>query len=151
MKAKLFNVAILLFLITSCSENNLNDSIPAQIETEEWHLIKSSGGLKGTSNQFDLESSIWIFNSNNATISITNNNKDAIDLLPLPSGTYMYSILEINGINYISIKGDEFGKISFPNIDTLIINQNKTSTGNKTDLYIYTFERKLVTEDVIIN
>ncbi|MEP1487233.1 MAG: hypothetical protein ABJK28_02265 [Algibacter sp.] len=152
MKTKFLFIIACLIIFTSCSLNDSdNESIPAQIVTQEWHLTESSGGFAGVDNQFDLETIIWIFDAENGNIAITNNNTDDTKEDAFPTGTYQYEISDVGGDSYIIIGGNEFGQITFTASDKITIDQNQTSTGSAADLYIYVLDRKLITTDVTID
>lgn len=151
MKTKFSFFIACLFILTSCSINDNSESIPAQIITPEWHLTQSTGGIAGVDNPFDLETIVWIFDADEGTISITNNNTDDTKEDAFPTGTYQYEIYEDGNDDYMIIEGDEFGKVTFPTNNKAIIDQNQTSSGSSADLYIYNFDIKFITTDATIN
>ncbi|GAA4235776.1 hypothetical protein GCM10022291_18500 [Postechiella marina] len=149
MKYPFYLILSLIFIVTSCSLNDNENSIETdQVITIEWHLTKSSGGIAGEDYEFDLDTIIWDFDSQNGSLTISNNNTDDNKEDALSSGTYLYELLELNNLVYIVIDGEEYGEIIFSsNNDAITINQNHTSTGNSSDLFVYNFTRKLITTD----
>jgi hypothetical protein len=152
MKTELSIFITCLFILTSCSINdNSTDPIAAETVTQEWHLTQSSGGFIGVDNKYDIGTIIWVFDAEKGTISITNNNTDTTKEDAFSTGTYQYEILDVGKESYIIIGGNEFGKISSATNDKITIDQNQTSKGSAADLYIYDFDRLLITTDVTID
>lgn len=153
MKYHFYLILSFIFIITSCSLNDNENSIETnQDVTIEWHLTKSSGGITGEDYEFDLDTIIWDFDSQNGSLTIVNNNTDDNKEDAINSGTYVYELLELNDLIYIIIDGEEYGEIIFSsNNDAITINQNQTSTGSANDLFVYNFTRKLITNDSTSN
>lgn len=153
MKYHFYLILSFIFIITSCTLNDNENSIETnQDVTIEWHLTKSSGGITGEDYEFDLDTIIWDFDSQNGSLTIVNNNTDDNKEDAINSGTYVYELLELNDLIYIIIDGEEYGEIIFSsNNDAITINQNQTSTGSANDLFVYNFTRKLITNDSTSN
>lgn len=136
MKLKIFRSLIFIFIMTSCSINN-EDAIP-QASRSEWHLRNVSGGLAGVNNDFDFNQVIWMFNEPLSSLTVLNNNTNAIED-GLDSGTYAYSILDDVNNTFLIIDDHEFGGLTISN-NILTIDQNLISTGSGADGFIYTFQ-----------
>ena len=146
MKTNFFIIISFVFILTNCTTSPINDGAQQNIIIQ-WHLINVKGGGAVVNNNFDYETIVWVFNPD-GTITIENNNTDESLEDSLDSGTYEYTIAEIDNISYIYFPDtDEYGNIMFNSQNEIIINQNITSAGPITDGYIYTFERVLVVSD----
>ncbi len=134
---------ILLLLITSglllsCSRDD-DDEIPT-IEGI-WHMKNISGGIAGIDDTYTHHSIKWTFNSQDHTLTVANNNPSTTTIYDgFASGIYSYSILESDGDSYIVIEGNEFGKTTLT-MNSLTLDQNKSSTDNGNDGFILGLER----------
>ena len=116
---------------------NAND-VPKTNTT--WHLVQTNGGIQGVNDQFELGTIVWTFYENTGNLIVNNQNTDANKQDFLDSGTYTYSLETIEGQNFITIDGTEYGEITIrPN--EFIIDENTKSTGDGADGFIYTFEK----------
>jgi len=131
------------FLI-SCS---VGDDIPQNSNEVRitWHLKQTTGGVAGINDEFAIDDVVWSFSEDEGTLNVDNQNTDTEKQDFLDSGTYSFSIATINGENFISIGGVEYGEIIIGNTQ-FTINENYTSVGEIADGFIYTFQR--VTEQI---
>ncbi len=140
MKSKIltFFIVMSLVLLVSCT----NDSNSIQIDTinGSWNLTNISEGLAGIDDDYDTGIIKWIFDSQNLTLTVENNNLSNTIYDGFESGIYMYSILEINGNSYLLIEDIEFGGYTVTQ-NNLMIDQNEISTGSGADGFVLRFER----------
>ncbi len=136
MNLKLVTSIILIAIITSCSVNNEDDK--PQVVRSEWHLKNVSGGLEGVNNDFDFNQVIWLFNESQSSLTVLNNNTNAVED-GLDSGTYIYALLDDGNNIFLIIDDNEFGSLTISN-NILTIDQNITSNGSSADGFIYTFQ-----------
>lgn len=144
MKYYLILACISFFTLTNCSIGEVDTSEP-QVIRVLWHLKNVSGGIAGVDNDFNNGVIIWEFKSETSSVTVTNTNSDTAIEDGLDSGTYTYSIEEVNNQEYLTIGSNELGSISVTsNGNQLIIDQNETSTGPAADGYIYTFDKSII-------
>lgn len=147
---KMKNCALIVlscfFILSSCSTND--DPIESQKIRYLWHLVNVTGGVAGIDEQFPVGTIIWSFDDATKTLTIDNKNTDDSIEDALESGSYDYSVLDVDGKTYLSIEGNELGSFEISQ-SNLIINQNIMSTGTGADGFIYTFRVEVinVTED----
>lgn len=147
MTNKILFILTCFFTLTNC---NVNEDLPeqeAQNYRTEWHLLNVSGGVAGVNDDFEANTIIWIFDQENNSVNITNNNTDDTKQDGFDTGTYSFSSLESNDSFYMVINGDELGEYTFPNQQTLQIDENYKSDSDGTDGFIYTFGLVLVLEE----
>jgi hypothetical protein len=113
--------------------NCTNDGAPKEdILTGTWNVQNISGGLSGIDDDYEAGVIIWTFSAENATLSVENNNEANVIYDGLPSGNYAYSILTVEGEQFLEINGQgQFG-IVLSN-GQVLLDQNKTSTGTGAD------------------
>ncbi|WP_372937835.1 hypothetical protein [Seonamhaeicola sp.] len=142
----LYIISICFIFLTSCDLNDDNETTYEETTyLVEWHLIEVNGGISGETDEFDLNTVVWTFNTENNVLTVVNNNTDDTKEDALDSGTYSYSETDFGGIFYLSIDGDEFGEFSFSSSNNfLTINATELSTEMVSDGYIYEFQRVLV-------
>ncbi|TSE11482.1 MULTISPECIES: hypothetical protein [Aquimarina] len=100
----------------------------------EWNLINVSGGFIGINENLDKGIIIWNFNETNKNVVITNNNmNDAINDI-LPTGTYNFSMVTINGNEELIINDRNLGNFELTNNEFTIDEQFR-------DGFRYTFQR----------
>ena len=139
MKSKFLIFLVLGFCIVVASCNN--DSLtPTSTIDGNWNLKNISGGFAGINDNYIPESIIWMFNSQNSTLTVENNNSQNTIYDGFESGVYTYSILENAGNSYLIVEEMELGGITLTE-DNLILNQNETSTGSGADGFIINLER----------
>lgn len=143
MKKSIILVLSCFFILSNCSINN-SDPLPPQEVKYLWHLVKVTGGVAGVDEQFSTDTVIWSFDGDTQTLTVDNKNSDDTIEDGLDSGSYDYSVLDIDGTTYLSIDGNEFGSFETSQT-TLSINQNLMSTGNGADGFIYTFQVEVIT------
>ena len=136
MNLKFVTSFILIVIITSCSINNEDDKI--QVLRSEWHLKNVSGGLEGVNNDFVLNQVIWMFNEPQSSLTVLNNNTNAVED-GLDSGTYTYDLLDDGKNIFLIIDDNEYGGLTISN-NILTIDQNLRSTGTGADGFIYSFQ-----------
>ncbi|WP_203258579.1 hypothetical protein [Hyunsoonleella ulvae] len=155
MKFKFLAPILFLSLIFSCSVDNADpevDTLEAQsVEIFQWHLTNVSGGIAGVDVNFEVDTIVWVFNVDfvgNGTLKVLNNNTDTSLEDGLDTGTYSISIPVYGTQSIIFIDGEEYAGLLTPTEEDLIINQNIKSDGAAaTDGFIYTFKRRIVTDD----
>ena len=136
MNLKVLTSLIFIVILTSCSIKNEDDK--PQVVRSEWHLKNVSGGLAGVNNDFDFNQVIWVFNESQGSLTVLNNNTNAVED-GLDSGTYNYSLLDDGNNTFLIIDDNEFGGLIILN-NNLTIDQNLTSTGTGADGFIYSFQ-----------
>ncbi|WP_406684453.1 hypothetical protein N1F78_01650 [Seonamhaeicola sp. MEBiC1930] len=147
MKIKLAFLISCFILITNCSLDSSSSSSEEEVTyIEQWHLIEVTGGIAGISDQFDLNTIIWVFDGSNDSLTITNNNDDDTKEDFLESGIYNYSQDELSGNSYLSINGTEYGQLElFTNGFTL--DGTLLSSGPVSDGFLFSFQRVHIIED----
>ncbi len=96
---KRFIYIFFLFTIISCSsdDDNPGTDVNSSALGGKWNLVNISGGFLGVDHDFENGVIIWDFNENSKTITVTNNNTDTTINDILPTGTYPYSLMTIQG------------------------------------------------------
>ncbi len=133
-----FIITILCFItLTACSnsDNEPKDDILSGI----WNVQNISGGFVGMNQDFEEETITWTFNASDSKLTVVNNNV-LVDVIydGLDSGSYPYSIIEVDDESFLEINGQEFAGISFAN-SQLLLDQNKMSTGTGADGFVLLF------------
>ena len=129
-----------LTLLLNCSLGNDINSNDVPKTNITWHLVQTTGGIEGVNDEFALSTVVWAFYDNTGDLIVDNQNTDVNKQDFLDSGTYTYSLATIEGQNFITIDGTEYGEIIIgPN--EFVINENTKSTGDGADGFIYTFEK----------
>jgi hypothetical protein len=107
------------FALVGCHDDD-NDYVPVYTPpvTENvdgaWELSNVSGGIAGTNDDFAPGEVTWIFNEENHTVEVLNNNTDEDKVDFFDSGTYNYGVVinqttpELCGFNF-SIDGVNLG------------------------------------------
>ncbi|MFH4967634.1 hypothetical protein V8G61_05450 [Gaetbulibacter sp. M240] len=131
-------ISLILFLNCSLGNDTSANDVPKTNTT--WHLVQTTGGIEGVNDQFELGTIVWTFYDNTGNLIIDNQNTDANKEDFLDSGTYTFSLATIEGQNFITIDGTEYGEITIGAIE-FIIDENTKSTGDGADGFIYTFEK----------
>ncbi len=138
MKIRKLCLLIILSLVFFTNCNNDDDSNQAETLNGIWNVKNISGGIAGINDDYDIGMITWEFD--NQVLTIENNESQGNIYSGFESGTYNYSINEINGNNYIILNNDEFGGYTL-SVNNLTINQNETSSGSGADGFILQFER----------
>lgn len=138
MKKSLLLVLSCFFIFSNCSLND-SDSAPPQELQYLWHLIQVTGGVAGVDERFDVGDIVWSFDEDTNILTVENNNTDDTIEDGLDSGTYSFSVLDIDGITYLTVDGNELGSFVV-NQSTFTLDQNKMSTGTGADGFIYLFQ-----------
>ena len=125
-----------IVFFTNC--NSDDDSNQAETLNGIWNVKNISGGFAGIDDEYDAGIITWTFN--NQVITIVNNESQGNIYSGFESGTYNYSINEVNGNNYITINNAEYGGYAL-SINNLTIDQNQTSSGSGADGFMLQFER----------
>ena len=127
-----------LLLLTGCTEEA--DIVPQdQSLNGTWNLKNLSGGFAGINENYSNGTITWTFNSQNQNIVIVNNNEASTQFI-YASGTYNYSIIEINNQKYLQIDNGEYGGLNISN-NNLVIDQDIISNGVGADGFILNFEK----------
>lgn len=134
---KLIITLLSVLIISSCS-NSDNES-KEDILTGVWNVQNISGGFVGMDQDFETATITWTFNASDSKLTVVNNNV-LVDVIydGLDSGSYPYSIIEVDDESFLEINGQEFAGISITN-GQLILDQNKISTGSGADGFILLF------------
>jgi hypothetical protein len=134
---KLCSLIILsLVFFTNC--NSDDGSNQSETLNGIWNVKNISGGFAGIDDDYDAGIVTWTFN--NQVITIKNNESQGNIYSGFESGTYTYSINEVNGNNYITINNAEYGGCTL-SINNLTIDQNQSSSGSGADGFMLQFER----------
>lgn len=134
---KLIITLLSVLIISSCS-NSDNES-KEDILTGVWNVQNISGGFVGMDQDFETATITWTFNASDSKLTVVNNNV-LVDVIydGLDSGSYPYSIIEVDDESFLEINGQEFAGISITN-GQLVLDQNKISTGSGADGFILLF------------
>lgn len=100
----------------SLTENRINGT---------WNLMHVFGGIAGVNKTYQLGEVTWEFDENEVHVQHLGS---ASTYYSLPTGTYPYSILEVNGKNYLSINQQEIGEFTLLGQE-LKIDENSKSEG----------------------
>ncbi len=130
------------FVLSSCSTNDSNSGTPQKVRYL-WHLISVTGGVAGVDEQFSLNTVVWAFDDATKTLVVDNKNTDDTIEDGLDSGSYGYTVADIDGNTYLTVEGNEFGSFEISQ-NILTINQNLKSTGSGTDGFIYSYQVEAV-------
>ena len=138
MKIGKLSLLMILSLIVFTNCNNDDDSNQTETLNGIWNVKNISGGIAGIDDDYGTGIITWTFN--NQVLTIENNESQGNIYSGFESGTYNYSINEINGVNFITINNAEYGSYTL-SINNLTINQNETTNGSGADGFILQFER----------
>lgn len=128
-----------LGILTSCTNND--DSTQMEIINGTWNLKNVSGGIAGINVDYNSGDIIWIFDSQNQTITVENNSSQNPNYEGLNSGIYNYSVFETSGNSYLKIDGTEFAMYIISE-NHLLLDQNETSTeGDGADGFLLRLEQ----------
>ncbi len=133
------------FVLSNCSTNDSNPATSQKVRYL-WHLISVTGGVAGVDEQFSLNTVVWAFDDATKTLVVDNKNTDDTKEDGLDSGSYAYTVLDVDGNTYLSIEGNEYGSFEISQ-NILTINQNLKSTGSGTDGFIYSYQVEAVAVD----
>ena len=139
MKYKLLVAICTFFILTNCTINN---DTANSIETVQikWSLVRVNGGIAGVTEQFGLNTIVWVFNEATLVLTVVNNNTDDSMEDGLDSGTYTYSVTKDDTNSYLTVNANELGSFTLTT-DNLAIDENEKSTGSGTDGFVYIFEK----------
>lgn len=126
-------------LLTGCSDDT-DITPPAPSLNGTWHLKNLSGGIAGINEHYPNGTITWNFDSRNQTIIIVNNNQSSTRII-FDSGTYNYSIIEVNKQQYLQINSEEYGGLTLSTNNLLTIDQNEISWGVGADGFVLNFEK----------
>ncbi|MBQ0733259.1 hypothetical protein [Aquimarina celericrescens] len=134
-----FFVLVFVFLFTtlSCSNDDDTSSDPDVNIPDlsgSWNMVNVTGGFVGINHDFSNGIIIWNFNETNKTITITNNNTDDSVEDLLPTGTYDYSLVSIQGNQELILDGVNRGNFEVTASELIIEQQIR-------DGFRYTFRR----------
>tara|TARA_B110000902_G_C13712324_1_gene361775 strand:- start:55 stop:471 length:417 start_codon:yes stop_codon:yes gene_type:complete len=138
MKIGKLTLIMILGIVFFTNCNSDDDSNQAETLNGIWNVKNISGGFAGIDDEYDAGIITWTFN--NQVITIVNNESQGNIYSGFESGTYNYSINEVNGNNYITINNAEYGGYAL-SINNLTIDQNQTSSGSGADGFMLQFER----------
>jgi len=86
-----------------------DSSLEQQIQ-KKWNLVNINGGLAGVNTDFPVGSIIWEFDA--AKVNVTNNNPLMGSMYDgLGTGTYDYSIQDLNGFKTLKVDKQELGTV----------------------------------------
>jgi hypothetical protein len=129
-------IILSLVFFTNCNSDDASNQ--AETLNGIWNVKNISGGFAGIDDDYEAGLVTWTFN--NQVITIENNESQGNIYSGFESGTYNYSINEVNGNNYITINNAEYGGYTL-SINNLTIDQNQTSSGSGADGFMLQFER----------
>jgi hypothetical protein len=131
---QLMILGIVLFI--SCSKQD--ESTKLESRDGIWQVKNISGGFAGIDDEYETGVITWTFN--NQILTVENNENQGHIFSGFESGTYNYTVSEIDGINYIIINNAEFGSYTLSR-NELIIDQNIKKSGTGADRFILQFNR----------
>ncbi len=138
MKHFLGAYILLFFTIIGCSNDDdgamTNPDVDLSGIMGTWNLSNVSGGFVGIDHDFENGTIVWEFDEVNKKVVIVNNNTDDAVEDILPSGTYDYSIISVNGNQEFIINGVNKGTIE-------IVNTQFTISENFRDGFRFEFNR----------
>ncbi len=121
---------VLTLALSNCTDND--DGAKKDILTGTWNVKNISGGFVGIDDDYESGVIVWTFNANNATLSVENNNEADVIYDGLPTGSYSYAILTVEGEQFLEIDGQEqFGIVL--SSGQVLLDENKKSTGTGAD------------------
>ncbi|MEO9513726.1 MAG: hypothetical protein ABJN84_10475 [Flavobacteriaceae bacterium] len=131
-------VLFTVLCISACSDRD--DTIPDFLHGS-WDVQNISGGFAGIDQDFEAETVIWNFDSDTNILTVVNNH-ELVDVVydGLDSGTYEYSILQVEDQNFLIIDEVEFAGFDFLT-NQILLDQNKLSTGTGADGFLLLFNR----------
>lgn len=130
MKAKFtILISVLFLVITSCDNDDTNSS-EAQTIDGSWSLTHVQGGFAGVDDTYESGVIVWTFNDNDQSLLVVNNNPEDAIYDGLESGSYTYTISELNDEDsYLVVNSTlNLGKITLDN-NTLILDDNPGADG----------------------
>ncbi|WP_378174963.1 hypothetical protein [Aquimarina sp. SS2-1] len=115
-------ILLLSVMILSCStdDDTNNRSLGLQ---GEWNLVNIIGGFEGVDQDFEKGTIIWDFNETDGTITVTNNSTITDVYNGLPSGTYVYSVMDSGGSDELIVNDINLGTFTVTSIYLTIIPQ----------------------------
>jgi len=141
MKKSIIIVLSCCFLFSNCSDNQ--DPIEPQKIEYLWHLVKVTGGIAAIDEEFSRGTITWSFDDATKKLVVENNNDNITIEDALDSGSYDYDVLELEQELYLIIDENEFGNFKISQ-NLLVIDQNKMSTGDGSDGFIYSFQAETI-------
>ena len=141
MKKSIIIVLSCCLLFSNCSDNQ--DPIEPQKIEYLWHLVKVTGGIAGIDEEFSRGTITWSFDDATKKLVVENNNDNITIEDALDSGSYDYDVLELEQELYLIIDENEFGNFKISQ-NLLVIDQNKMSTGDGSDGFIYSFQAETI-------
>lgn len=141
MKLKTFILTLFLGigLLISCTKDETNILPQEEYLNGVWNLKNLSGGFVGLNENYPTGAITWTFNAQNQTIIVNNNNQASTSFI-FESGTYNYSIIEVNDQKYLQIDSEEYGGLTI-SANNLTVDQNEISWGFGADGFVLYFEK----------
>ena len=118
-----------LTLVSSCKNDDDAVTGPSPVQNS-WYLINVTGGIAGTSYNFEPGTITWKFGNSNDTVIIDNKNTDASKEDFFSSGTYHYSfvtntVTPQNCSETLKVDNMDFGCYSFGPTGYLTLTQTE--------------------------
>lgn len=129
---------VVFFCISACSDR---DDTVADFLHGSWAIQNISGGLAGVDQDFVAGTVSWTFDSGTNMLTVENNHElEDVVYDGLDSGTYEYSILQVETQSFLIIDEVEFAGLDFLT-NQMLLDQNKLSAGTGTDGFLLLFNR----------
>ncbi|MFD2098534.1 hypothetical protein [Flagellimonas iocasae] len=123
---------IFIFGIVLSNCDNGDDTTKKDALTGTWNVQHIGGGFAGIDNDYESGVIVWTFSAENGTLTVENNNEADVIYDGFPTGSYSYSILTVEGEQFLEIDGQEQFGIVRSN-GQVLLDANKTSTGTGAD------------------
>lgn len=125
-----FVALLVLVLFTACKKEvapiQQTNSTKSTIDGK-WSLMRIYGGIAGANENHPAGEIEWIFNSQNATLTVSNTAGNSTYYY-LPSGVYSFQAISGSTQDYLVIDANELGQFVISG-NQLLIDENKKSTG----------------------
>ncbi|WP_109300816.1 hypothetical protein [Aquimarina sp. AU474] len=97
-------------ILLGCSnDDDSNPEVVLSGLSGKWNLVNVNGGFVGVNHDFENGIIVWDFNETNNKVVITNSNTDDTIEDSFPTGTYNYSILEVQGNQELVVDNRNLG------------------------------------------
>jgi len=129
---------LLAIVFVSCSLDSELQTVNTPVNPN-WSLIEASGGVAGTTTDFQANQITWTFDEFNGSLEVVHNTSGVS--AALDPGTYDYRIENSANADFLFINNVEYGAITI-NVNRFTIDQNTTSDGSSvSDKFEYVFTR----------
>jgi len=132
---------IVVILFTGCSSDDdavtLSETITSADLEGTWNLIRISGGITGSVENFERGEVLWQFDRESETLIIQDSNNTEDILI---EGTFTFSILQSEGFSFLITDNQEQGLLTLSG-SNLELNLGRRSDVDISDSFQLNFER----------